>query len=75
MRTLVLFFISSILVTGIMLSGISMKNSTIAVPIAFGILFLFGLYLKSTTKKRAQRKQREHLFQQWVYNQKSRRTY
>lgn len=75
MKTVILFLFISILSTGIMLTGISMKNSTIAVPVAFGVLFLFGLYLNSRSKKRAQRKQKEHLFQQWVYNQKGRRTY
>lgn len=75
MKTIFLFFITSIIVTGIMLAGISMKNSTIAVPVAFGILFLFVLYLNSRSKKRAQRKQKERQFEQWVYDQKRRHSY
>ena len=73
MKNVILFLLTSILVTGIMLAGISMKNSTIAVPVAFGVLFIFGLYLNSRSKKRAQQKQKERLFEQWIY--KSRRTY
>lgn len=56
MRAILLFLLTSIIVTGIMLAGISMKNSTIAVPCAFGVLFLFVLYFNSKSKKRAQRK-------------------
>lgn len=58
-----------------MLAGISMKNSTIAVPVAFGILLLFVLYLNFKSKKRAQRKQKARKFEQWSYNQKRRHSY
>lgn len=75
MKTIFLFFITSIIVTGIMLVGISMKNSTIAVPVAFGVLFLFVLYLNSRSKKRAQRKQKERQFEQWIYDQKRHHSY
>ncbi len=75
MKTVFLFLITSIIVTGIMLAGISMKNSTIAVPVAFGVMFLFVLYLNSRSKKRAQRKQKERKFEQWIYDQKRRHSY
>ncbi|HQS05978.1 MAG: hypothetical protein B7X86_06945 [Sphingobacteriales bacterium 17-39-43] len=75
MRTILLFLLTSIIVTGIMLAGISMKNSTIAVPVAFGVLLLFVLYLNSRSRKRAQRKQKERKFEQWIYDQKKRHSY
>ncbi|MGB4398023.1 MAG: hypothetical protein WBJ10_01540 [Daejeonella sp.] len=75
MRTILLFLLTSIIVTGIMLAGISMKNSTIAVPVAFGVLFLLVLYINSRSKKRAQRKQKERQFEQWIYDQKKRHSY
>lgn len=75
MKTIFLFFITSIIVAGIMLAGISMKNSTIAVPVAFGVLFMFVIYFNSRSKKRAQRKQKERQFEQWIYDQKKRHSY
>ena len=75
MRTVLLFLVVTMLSTGIMLAGISMKNSTIAVPVAFGVLFVFVLYLNSRSKKRAQRKQKERKFEQWIYDQKRRHSY
>lgn len=75
MRTVLLFLVVTLLNTGIMLAGISMKNSTIAVPVAFGVLFLFVIYLNSRSKKRTQRKQKERQFEQWSYNQKRRHSY
>lgn len=75
MRATFLFLLTSVIVTGIMLAGISMKNSTIAVPVAFGVLFLFVLYINSRSKKRARRKQKERKFEQWIYDQKRRHSY
>lgn len=50
MKTFILFCIISVLSTGILLAGINMKNSVIAVPAAFG-LWIFFLWNLGSRKK------------------------
>lgn len=69
MRTFILFCIVCILSTGILMTGISMKKATSAVPAAFIIWGLFIWHLTAKDRKNWKRKQRQNMFDEWLRHQ------
>lgn len=69
MRTFLLFLVVTMLSTGILLGALSMKSAVIPGLGVFGLWCLFIWYLGSRSSKRAKRKQREQLFDEWLYQQ------
>lgn len=69
MRTILLFLFVTMLSTGILLGALSMKSSVIPSLGVIGLWCLFIWYLSSRSNKRAKQKQRERLFDEWLYQQ------
>lgn len=69
MKTFVLFCIVCVLSTGILMTGINMKNAMVAVPAAFIIWGLFMWYLTNKDRQNWKRKQRQHMFDKWLRHQ------
>ena len=61
--------------TGALLGATNMKNPTVGFIIAIGAWLLFVWHLTSRSKKRAQRRQQERQFEQWMYDKKRNHSY